>query len=154
MMDLAARRSFFDNYAGEPGELSPSLRRYRVRFTCPCCGYPTLRGRGEYEICFLCWWEDDGQDDHDADDVRGGPNRDFSLSRARQNFVAYGVMYEPENDRRLGGGDTPEEKLIKKKVIEAFNDIARTPDSDHERLWSLVLGGDRQLYRLLQQSIR
>lgn len=27
---------------------------------CPCCGYRTLRERGDYEICKICFWEDDG----------------------------------------------------------------------------------------------
>jgi hypothetical protein len=28
-------------------------------FECFCCGYKTLTRRGEYEICPVCWWEDD-----------------------------------------------------------------------------------------------
>lgn len=43
-------------------------------YRCPCCRYKTLYGRGGYEICKVCFWEDDGQDDHDADEVRGGPS--------------------------------------------------------------------------------
>jgi hypothetical protein len=31
-------------------------------------------------------WEDDGQDDHDADEVRGGPNSSLSLTQARANY--------------------------------------------------------------------
>ena len=38
---------------------------------CPCCGYLTLDERGGYEICPVCYWEDDGQDDHDAADHDG-----------------------------------------------------------------------------------
>ena len=34
-----------------------------------CCAYPTLSTRGIHDICDLCWWEDDGQDDPNADDV-------------------------------------------------------------------------------------
>ena len=34
-------------------------------------------------MCPTCMWEDDGQDDHDADIVRGGPNSDLSLTQAR-----------------------------------------------------------------------
>jgi hypothetical protein len=55
-------------------------------YRCPCCRYKTLHGRGQYEICKVCFWEDDGQDDHDASDVRGGPNYELSLTRARENF--------------------------------------------------------------------
>ncbi len=37
----------------------------------------------------MCYWEDDGQDDGDADVVRGGPNGTLSLSQARANFRAF-----------------------------------------------------------------
>ncbi|MEU6265710.1 CPCC family cysteine-rich protein [Saccharopolyspora shandongensis] len=55
---------------------------------CPCCGFVTLPERGIFEICSVCFWEDDGQDDHDADLVRGGPNGSLSLTEARRNFRA------------------------------------------------------------------
>ena len=42
-----------------------------------------------YDICPVCFWEDDGQDDHDADVVRGGPNGSLSLTIARHNYVNY-----------------------------------------------------------------
>lgn len=51
----------------KPTEKQPTYR-------CPCCGHLTLCGRAGYEICPVCFWEDDGQDSHDADEVRGGPN--------------------------------------------------------------------------------
>jgi hypothetical protein len=54
---------------------------------CPCCGYPTLSERRAFDICAICRWEDDGQDDNRADEVRGGPNGDYSLSEARRNFI-------------------------------------------------------------------
>ena len=42
----------------------------------------------------MCLWEDDGQDDIDADDVKGGPNRSLSLTEARRNFRAFGAFHE------------------------------------------------------------
>lgn len=54
---------------------------------CPCCGHSTLGERGGYEICDECSWEDDGQDDHDAHVVRGGPNGRQSLDEAREAYV-------------------------------------------------------------------
>jgi hypothetical protein len=62
---------------------------------CPCCFLPTLAGRGAFEICPVCWWQDDGQDDTNADAVLGGPNGDYSLSKARQNVFDHGDMYDP-----------------------------------------------------------
>ncbi len=63
-------------------------------YACPCCGYITLSERGGYEICPVCFWEDDGQDDKDADRVRGGPNQRLSLTEARNNFAAFGACDE------------------------------------------------------------
>lgn len=61
-------------------------------FRCPCCRYKTLHSRGGFELCPICFWEDDGQDDGDADVIRGGPNGTLSLDDARKNFKALGAM--------------------------------------------------------------
>jgi hypothetical protein len=61
---------------------------------CPCCLCATLTGRGGYEICQVCFWEDDGQDDLDADVVFGGPNGALSLTEARANFRQFGACEE------------------------------------------------------------
>lgn len=29
-------------------------------YQCPCCDYFSLDDRGEYGICSVCFWEDDG----------------------------------------------------------------------------------------------
>ncbi|MDO6591655.1 hypothetical protein DS901_12995 [Loktanella sp. D2R18] len=63
-------------------------------FACPCCQFPTLSERGSYDICTICWWEDDGQDNETANQVWGGPNGPYSLARARTNFKRHGHMYD------------------------------------------------------------
>lgn len=63
-------------------------------YRCPCCAFKTLRERGGFGLCEVCYWEDDGQDDHDADEVRGGPNSDLSLTQARSNFRKFGASKE------------------------------------------------------------
>ena len=65
-------------------------------FCCPCCGCGTLAARGAYEICPVCYWEDDGQDDNDADDVRGGANGDLSLTAGRANYRLFGASREED----------------------------------------------------------
>jgi hypothetical protein len=65
-----------------------------ISYLCPCCGYLTLPERGGYDICPVCFWEDDGQDEHDADTVRGGPNSHLSLNRARKNYFGIGACEE------------------------------------------------------------
>ena len=68
----------------EPRGPSPTHR-------CPCCGFRTLCSRGQFETCPVCYWEDDGQDEHDADIARGGPNGYLSLREARVRFAEYGA---------------------------------------------------------------
>ncbi len=58
---------------------------------CPCCKYKTLSARGHDEICPVCFWHDDGQDDEDSDTVLGGPNKDLSLTQGRKNFERLGA---------------------------------------------------------------
>jgi hypothetical protein len=58
---------------------------------CPCCYHETLTEPAAFEMCPVCWWEDDGQNDSDADVVRGGPNGHLSLTEARKNFEDFGA---------------------------------------------------------------
>ena len=68
-------------------------------YHCPCCDYPTIQSRGSFAVCPVCNWEDDGQDCHDADRVRGGPNGSLSLTAARANFVTMGACEDMAADR-------------------------------------------------------
>lgn len=54
---------------------------------CPCCGFRTISELGVFEMCPVCWWEDDGQDNTSADEVWGGPNGSASLTEARASFL-------------------------------------------------------------------
>lgn len=68
--------------------------------SCPCCGGRTLSARAQFEICPRCGWEDDGQDEADRDEVRGGPNGDLSLTAARQYFRRDGCCSPTDVGRR------------------------------------------------------
>lgn len=61
------------------------------KFTCKCCGYKTLGEylkNGTYEICKICYWEDDGAQNNDPDQA-GGANEP-SLREAQKNFIEFG----------------------------------------------------------------
>mgnify|MGYP001244666973 CR=1 FL=1 len=76
LTDFRLRREIFANYLTE-------YDKDFTMYTCPSCGYPTLSERSGYEICDICNWEDDGQDNEDADEVTGGPNYELSLTDSR-----------------------------------------------------------------------
>lgn len=61
---------------------------------CPCCGYLTFdeEPNGTFEICPVCYWEDDNVQNHDPD-YEGGANG-ICLNVAKQNFAKYGAIKE------------------------------------------------------------
>jgi hypothetical protein len=66
------------------------------RHLCDCCGYRTLLNAGHYEICAVCGWEDD-RDDNNR--IRGGPDapsgpNGISLTQARANYAESGAAKE------------------------------------------------------------
>ncbi|WP_447932448.1 CPCC family cysteine-rich protein [Sphingopyxis fribergensis] len=62
-----------------------------AKFPCPCCRCLTISEEAEWEICPVCFWEDDGQDESEADEARCGPNQGISLTQARRNFLVIGA---------------------------------------------------------------
>jgi hypothetical protein len=65
-----------------------------MKYTCPCCGYKTLdeEPTDTYQICKICFWEDDGVQYRDPD-YEGGAN-DVSLRQAQRNFIKFGACQE------------------------------------------------------------
>jgi hypothetical protein len=74
---------------GRPARVQGAVE---LLFACACCGYRTLRTKGEYDICPVCYWEDDGSDDSRID-RHSGPNH-MTLRRARINFAKLGAKRE------------------------------------------------------------
>jgi hypothetical protein len=64
-----------------------------TRFRCPCCGYRTLEAPDALGLCPVCWWEDDGQEDEDAGDVRLTVNGALSLNEAREHYTHCGAAH-------------------------------------------------------------
>jgi hypothetical protein len=81
------------------------------RFPCQCCGCLTLSedDRGSYEICPICFWEDDYVQNRDPD-FRGGANVP-SLNEARRNYARFGAIEERwlPNVRPPRAGERPAE---------------------------------------------
>lgn len=76
-------------------------------FPCPCCGYLSFdQPPGSYEICGICFWEDDELQLEYATTLAGGANRPTLLD-AQRNFLKFGAC-EPEmvgNVRSPGPSD-------------------------------------------------
>ncbi len=71
-----------------------------MRYQCKCCGYYTLTEKpvnpetspGTFEICPVCYWEDDSLQFLNPD-YKGGANT-VSLNEAKSNFKKFGACCE------------------------------------------------------------
>jgi len=148
-------RLWFDFYTNELNN-SPKTghKMFDEYFLCPCCHFPTLTERQAFEICLLCNWEDDGQDDHNADKILGGPNQDYSLSEARQNFIKYLTSYRPTDKyhferttvKKSDGKTVYDLVELKKTIIEKYNSALTNKNADERKqIFKVISELERQL---------
>jgi len=128
---------------GDLARTNPALKLRDMNknrlFDCPCCGFPTLAERARYDICTVCWWEDDGQGDHDANEVLGGPNGQYSLLEARKNFSSHGHMYKAGQGIKSVEEPTKERLLLIEFVMRAG---PKNADFDLRRFYGLLEASD------------
>lgn len=60
------------------------------KYKCPCCEYYTLDEVGHYDICPICYWEDDPIQRDDAD-YKGGAN-EICLNEAKKNYKDFSAI--------------------------------------------------------------
>ena len=77
------------------------------KYKCPCCSSRSLDSKNslDYEICSICFWENDPIQNDDPE-YAGGANS-VSLNQAKQNFQKYGVS--------------------QKKFLEYKNELTKAP---------------------------
>lgn len=70
MLKITERRAVYNKYfpmiqIGKSASLQ--LNNKALQNSCPGCGYFTLMGRGMYDICPICFWEDEGFDENELE---------------------------------------------------------------------------------------
>lgn len=107
--EILKRRVYFD--AHFPKLAHGERRDIKLSNSCPACGYLGIIKRIYWDICAFCFWEDDGQDNHDANACFGGPNYDYTLTEYRlETFDFFEEMKtNKENPNEL-------EKIIGEKL--------------------------------------
>lgn len=124
--------NWFEKYTQELAKRSKEgYKKFDEYYICPCCYYPTFSSRPEFDICPLCNWEDDRQDDHNADEVLGGPNHGYSLTEARKNFKQYFTMYRPSDIyhferttvKKVLGKIVEDLTVKKQEIINEYNQL-------------------------------
>lgn len=81
------------------------------KFACPCCGHRTFteKPNGTYDICPVCYWEDDPIQLDDPN-YEGGANP-TSLKQAQKNFLEFGACdFEMKRNVRPASKEEPKDK--------------------------------------------
>lgn len=89
------------------------IMKRRLKYKCPCCGYYTFDSKpiGEYDICPVCYWEDDPFQAEDPN-LEGWANK-VSLNQAKENYKKFGAIEkrltkyvrQPKKDELIGLDD-------------------------------------------------
>ena len=84
--NIKVRRDFFQkNFDLKIGLQRTDVNSAEVlKNSCPVCGYLTLDKRNIFDICGICFWEDDGIDDFEENE-ESGPNH-MTLKEGRLIF--------------------------------------------------------------------
>lgn len=69
-----------------PRRLPPC--RLGLMHPCPCCGYRTLPDRGAYDLCPVCWWEDEGSEPWEYSGANGQ-----TVVEAQQEYLSQRLPY-------------------------------------------------------------
>jgi hypothetical protein len=76
------------------------------KFLCPCCEHLTYNSEppGTFEVCPVCYWEDDNVQ-YENPSFDGGANN-VSLIKAKSNYKSFGAIEEKFiNDVRKPNSD-------------------------------------------------
>lgn len=76
---------------------------------CPCCGYRTLDEKCDWDICKVCFWEDDGTIDFNK---VSGPNH-ITLRKGKENFLKFGACDKRALEHLDKEGKLKYEKSVK-----------------------------------------
>jgi len=74
------------------------------KYNCPCCGYMTLFEKGGYEICPVCYWEDESLGEGEVSGANG-----MTIVQGRKNFIEFGVC-----DKEMVSN------ILPKNIVEKF----------------------------------
>ena len=152
MTNFADKRKKFEQLSRNI-PLGASAKKFS-RFSCPCCGYPTLLSRARYDICRLCDWEDDGQDDANSADFQCGPNGGYSLDQARVNFKSHLTMYAKGKNSSISGEDSTDRIKLKQQLIDIFEQLLSAVGNEKAALWQQALKTEQLLYDEVKRGIK
>ena len=94
--------------------------KFLKKYKCPCCGYYTLDSEGMYDICPVCFWEDNDEveDPHEYDDCNK-----ISLAEARKNYLEFGASTKDVKKYCRKPKNSEKQELIQILTLRKFKSM-------------------------------
>jgi cysteine-rich CPCC protein len=116
------------------------MTKNKERYACPACGYLVFsEPAGSYDICPICFWEDDLVQ-LAFPDMAGGANK-VSLIEAQNNFAKFGV-----SEQKFKGN------VRKASEEDARDDLWRPIDIDQDIYLHWEVDADRKHWQAFKDS--
>ena len=62
-------------------------------YPCPCCGERTLPDKGEFDLCTVCYWQDDPLQRDDPNDAPGANTLSLNDYRIKWQATSQPVVF-------------------------------------------------------------
>ena len=94
--------------------------KFIKKYKCPCCGYYTLDSEGMYDICPVCFWEDNDEveDINEYDDCNK-----MSLAEARKNYLEFGASKKDMKKYCRKPKNSEKQELIQILTLRKFKSL-------------------------------
>jgi hypothetical protein len=142
--ELKKRRDFFQtNFPPVKVGLEPFDKKADevLKNTCPVCGFMTLDSRIAWDICVICFWEDDGVDDDSLNEL-SGPNH--------MNLIEGRIEFE-HTWKKLNSSTPPDNdsiSFLRKKFFELNNLI----DTNRVDCKQSIIGLQKEILDFLESN--
>lgn len=109
-------------------------KKSKIYKQCPCCDFFSLQG-DDYEICKICYWENDGLNLNELD-IESGANQNITLREARENFSKFGACHKGARKFVCSLDKRKQFKFKKRKIKKIDNATESGTDKVIEELYS------------------
>lgn len=123
------------------------------KYKCPCCGYYTLACEGMYDICPVCFWEDNNEveDPNEYDEC----NR-ISLVEARKNYVEFGACKQEMKKYCRKPRESEKHELIQMLTLRKFKSMfiqEYASEVPEDKLCQYVTGNGHYIWHLFSWEL-
>ena len=127
--------------------------KFIKKYKCPCCGYYTLDNEGMYDICPVCFWEDNDEveNPNEYDDCNK-----ISLAEARKNYLEFGASTKDVKKYCRKPKNSEKQELIQILTLIKFKSMfikEYASDVPEDKLYKYVISNGNYIWHLFSWEL-